>query len=275
MKEVEILTNPIRNVFMSLVKGTKEQMFLSSPFIKKNITKDIFENKNSGIQVSVLTAYKLTNFYRNSSDVEALKHLLENQAEVKSYSRLHAKTYIFDCEKAIVTSGNLTLGGLETNYECGVLVHEQSLIKELRSNFLKVFEDTEKVSLVTEEIISVTEEIISKVPKEKRIKFEKSEKDLFAEAACEPEDDLYDGGIETVANTLSGWRLDVFKTVSNISENVFKLENVYIYKDELQKLHPDNRNIEAKIRQQLQELRDLGLIEFLMPGVYRKLWKNV
>ena len=111
----------------------------------------------------------------------------------------------------------------------------------------------------------MTEEILSKVPREKRIKFEKSEKDLFVETAYEPEDDLYDGGVETIANTLSGWRLDIFKAVSSISENVFKLENVYRWKNELQKLHPDNRNIEAKIRQQLQELRDLGLMEFLAP----------
>jgi len=33
--------------------------------------------------------------------------------------------------------------------------------------------------------------------------------------------------------------------------------------------------VEAKIRQQLQELRDLGLIEFIDRGVYRKLWKDV
>ena len=275
MKEIEILTNPIKNVFMDLVKRTKEQMFLSSPFIKANIAKDIFENKNSNTQVSVLTSYKLANFYRNSSDVEALKYLLENQVEIKNYSRLHAKTYIFDCEKAIVTSGNLTQGGLETNYECGVLIYEQSLIKDLRANFIKVFKDTEKVSPVTEEVVSMTEEILSKVPKEKRVKFEKSEKDLFAETGYEPEDDLYDGGIETIVNTLSGWRLDVFRVVSRISENIFELENVYGWKDELQKLHPDNRNVEAKIRQQLQELRDLGLIEFLKPGVYRKLWMNV
>jgi type II restriction enzyme len=34
-------------------------------------------------------------------------------------------------------------------------------------------------------------------------------------------------------------------------------------------LHPQNRNIEAKIRQQLQMLRDHGLIEFLGNGRYR------
>ena len=34
-------------------------------------------------------------------------------------------------------------------------------------------------------------------------------------------------------------------------------------------LHPDNRHVRDKIRQQLQVLRDLGLVEFLGRGRYR------
>ena len=148
----EILIGPIKRIFLNLVRDAREQILLTSPFIKTNIADMIVENKAADINVSFLTAYKLTNFYRNSSDVEALKRLLESQVEIKNYSRLHAKTYIFDCEKAIVTSGDLTQGGLETNYECGVLIHEQSLIKELRSSFLKVFKDTEKVHLLQKKL---------------------------------------------------------------------------------------------------------------------------
>jgi type II restriction enzyme len=34
-------------------------------------------------------------------------------------------------------------------------------------------------------------------------------------------------------------------------------------------LHPDNRHVRDKIRQQLQVLRNLGLVEFLGRGRYR------
>jgi hypothetical protein len=37
--------------------------------------------------------------------------------------------------------------------------------------------------------------------------------------------------------------------------------------DQLQKKHPRNKNIEAKIRQQLQELGDLGLIDLWGAGI--------
>ncbi|MCM6930696.1 hypothetical protein NE261_02555 [Enterococcus italicus] len=50
----------------------------------------------------------------------------------------------------------------------------------------------------------------------------------------------------------------------------FQLSEVYRYKDCLQLAHPENNHIEAKIRQVLQHLRDMGLIEFIGEGSYRK-----
>ena len=272
--KIEIITNPSTDVFLDLVRTSQEQL-LASPFIKDNVAKMILDNKPTEAKISLLTSYKLNSFYRNSSDLKALKSFIERSIHVRNYPKLHAKTYIFDSQRAIITSANLTLGGLQNNYECGVLIDDAKTTGRLKSEFLQIFQDEDKASKVTEEILSTTENILAKVPKEKRIKFEKSEKDLFPKVTYEPEDDLYDGGVKTIADTLSGWRLDTFKVVSKIRANIFKLEQVYAYKQHLQELHPENRNIEAKIRQQLQELRDLGLIEFLGTGVYRKLWKNV
>ena len=272
--KIEIITNPSTDIFLDLVQTSREQLF-ASPFIKANIAKMILDNKPTQAKISLLTSYKLNSFYRNSSDLTALRSFIQSQIEVRNYPTLHAKTYIFDSERAIITSANLTLGGLQNNYECGVLIHDSNTVSQLKADFLQIFADEEKVSIVTEEILSTTEDIIAKVPREKRIKFEKSEKDLFPAPEYEPQDDLYDGGVTTIVDTLSGWRLDTFNVVSKIPANIFKLDQVYAYKQHLQELHPENRNVEAKIRQQLQELRDLGLIDFLGGGVYRKLWKDV
>ena len=38
------------------------------------------------------------------------------------------------------------------------------------------------------------------------------------------------------------------------------MENIYYFEQELQDKHPDNHNVKAKIRQQLQLLRDRGFI---------------
>lgn len=68
-----------------------------------------------------------------------------------------------------------------------------------------------------------------------------------------------------------GWLFDVLNCINNIDSNDFTLHEMYSYVEELQQKHVDNHNIEAKIRQQLQFLRDRGFIEFLGRGHYRKL----
>ena len=68
-----------------------------------------------------------------------------------------------------------------------------------------------------------------------------------------------------------GWMLDVLSCVERAKEDVFSLKEMYEFCDELQEKHRDNAHVKDKIRQQLQFLRDKGLIEFLERGVYRRL----
>jgi len=68
-----------------------------------------------------------------------------------------------------------------------------------------------------------------------------------------------------------GWTLDVLQVVQSLGKPEFTLADVYAHAAELSKLHPANRRARDKIRQQLQTLRDLGLLEFLGSGQYRLL----
>jgi len=65
-----------------------------------------------------------------------------------------------------------------------------------------------------------------------------------------------------------GWLADVLRCVERCFAT-FTLANIYAFEGELAAKHPENHNIRAKIRQQLQVLRDLGFIEFLGSGEYR------
>ena len=67
---------------------------------------------------------------------------------------------------------------------------------------------------------------------------------------------------------LRGWTLDVLRVVRRFNKPNFSLADVYAYEHDLERLHPNNRHVRDKIRQQLQRLRDLGLIEFSGRGVY-------
>ncbi len=69
--------------------------------------------------------------------------------------------------------------------------------------------------------------------------------------------------------SVRGWTLDVLRLVHRIGSADFDLAHVYRFEAELASLHPANRNIRPKIRQQLQVLRDLGFVRFLGNGRYR------
>jgi len=65
-----------------------------------------------------------------------------------------------------------------------------------------------------------------------------------------------------------GWTADVLRCVRALRKREFTLADVYLFTDELARSHPNNKHVEDKIRQQLQVLRDHGIIEFLGLGHY-------
>jgi predicted RNA-binding Zn-ribbon protein involved in translation (DUF1610 family) len=52
-------------------------------------------------------------------------------------------------------------------------------------------------------------------------------------------------------------------------QNEFTNEDVYAFSRELEKLHPGNRHVKDKIRQQLQVLRDMGFLHHIGHGEWR------
>ena len=66
-----------------------------------------------------------------------------------------------------------------------------------------------------------------------------------------------------------GWTADVLKVIRELGKAEFALDEVYVYDEQLQRLHPENKHIRPKIRQQLQILRDKGILEFKGQGKYQ------
>jgi type II restriction enzyme len=75
--------------------------------------------------------------------------------------------------------------------------------------------------------------------------------------------------LESLGIEKRGWTLDVLNVVRSLRKAEFLLSDVYGHADSLAKLHPQNRHVRDKIRQQLQVLRDHGFLKFLDRGTYR------
>jgi len=78
-------------------------------------------------------------------------------------------------------------------------------------------------------------------------------------------------GLAELPPSLRGWTVDVLTAVRGLGKSQFSLQEVYQLEPELRAAHPNNRNVRPKIRQQLQVLRDLNLLDFTDRGTYRLL----
>lgn len=69
--------------------------------------------------------------------------------------------------------------------------------------------------------------------------------------------------------SMKGWLLDVMRCIDSFGRREFTINEAYIFESELSKLHPGNKHIKDKIRQQLQFLRDKGYLNFISRGRYQ------
>jgi type II restriction enzyme len=74
--------------------------------------------------------------------------------------------------------------------------------------------------------------------------------------------------LSVISPTVRGWTLDVLNAIRRLGKTRFSLTELYEVEGDLQALHPANRNVRPKMRQQLQVLRDLGFVRFISPGEY-------
>ncbi len=254
---MKILKNPWKDELIHLIENSEKSIQITSPFVKEDICREILEAKKPNIRFELIT--DLPNAYSGALDLTGLELIIKNKGIVKSYPKLHSKIYIFDSKKAIITSGNLTNGGLLKNFEYGVLLDEIKIVSEIQGDFDKI---SKEASVVENKQITLAEKI-KKLSKPIQNQREETNTYIIENTNNSIESSL----------KLKGWKLSMFKIISKLNQE-FKLEEVYKFEEELRKHYPKNKNIRPKIRQQLQFLRDLGLIEFLSnDGEYKRLWK--
>ncbi len=120
-------------VFSKAVNQAADEILLITPFVQLRPVKELLGQKD--IKVKLVTRFNLEHFYKGVSDLRALEFLLDMGAEIKGIRNLHAKAYVFDSSKAIVTSANLTHAALLRNHEFGLVTGNQELILEAKSYF--------------------------------------------------------------------------------------------------------------------------------------------
>jgi HKD family nuclease len=138
MSEFTILGQGWREYLGAMLSGAQAEVLISSPYITSDGVQFIVEHISDRVraqgQISVLTDLSPASVAQGSTDPHALRslHQVAPRVDIYHLPRLHAKVYVADSARAVITSGNLTLGGLALNYEYGVAVEDAHLVETVR-----------------------------------------------------------------------------------------------------------------------------------------------
>ena len=130
---MKILSTEWESILYDEVKSSTKLRIIS-PFLSKSVT-DKVSKVFSGDSFEFVTRFKQSDFALGVSSIEALKELINKEAQIYGVTGLHSKVYIFDERAAVVTSANLTRGGLKNNKECGVYITKKEQILQLIEYF--------------------------------------------------------------------------------------------------------------------------------------------
>jgi HKD family nuclease len=264
---MEIITTPWKDTFLTLAANTGKNIKITSPFIKESICDDLLKTIKGKVKIELITSFKLVNICSGSLDLSGLEKIIDHNGKVFNFSKLHSKIYLFDEKDAIITSGNMTNSGMLNNFEYGIYLNDLETIKKINNDFEKLLND-ERTGVIKQKNIDTVRSILSKIERPKRISLPKIEAYLSDDV-----NDILELPVESISGSLTGWKAEIFKCANSLPSDIFNLDDINRFIPHLKRKYPNNNHIQDKIRQQLQILRDLGLIEFLGNGSYKKLWE--
>ncbi|MED5017438.1 phospholipase D-like domain-containing protein [Paenibacillus chibensis] len=140
--------------------GSELEKFVNSASVSLKITSPYITFKGiqyitkSNVVPKIITKVTASNLSSFALEGRALKHLLVLGAEIRSIPNLHAKVYLVDDNKGIITSSNLTASGFSKNVELGIYFeNEINLFESTNLFFNKLWECAAPVTLDTLEAL--------------------------------------------------------------------------------------------------------------------------
>ncbi len=259
----QIVTTPTFDWLSERAATCKSRMLIASPYVN-NAVVNLTDLTSSGVAKIIVTKIDLRDFRVGASNLDSLRTLAQKGAKVRSLQNLHAKVYVFDETTALVTSANATFGGMRRNWECGLAMEDRQSVSALADLVLSGFgSDTPPRAISVAELnrlrsaLPLIDVSLPKLPAD----------DLLPDEPPALEAVFSVPDREQLLGQFSGWLRLTLRGVLEMPESGFGIQQLFAVCQPVASVeYPNNHNVEAKLRQQLQFLRDRGLVEFISPG---------
>jgi HKD family nuclease len=144
--EANLLRENWKEKLATLLQCTSDRILISSPFVSRRgidfLLNHLPAPVQNGGQIRVLANLSPQNVVQGSTEPTSFQRLRDAVPDtvVHHLPGLHAKVYVADTREAIVTSANLTAGGLDQNYEYGMTTADPEAVSVIRQD-LKEYAD--------------------------------------------------------------------------------------------------------------------------------------
>ena len=130
---MRLLVSPWVDTFEAFARSVTNSALVVSPFITMEPLEVLARHVGSpkSINIEILTNLAVDSIIHGSTSPRALADFCNAvlSTRVRHLPGLHAKVYVADKREAIITSANLTRGGLSQNYEYGVKITDSVLVR--------------------------------------------------------------------------------------------------------------------------------------------------
>jgi hypothetical protein len=147
------IPSPCAAVILNLFDSQVREVFMASAFLRIEAVSEmlarLLKGRTTPCHLRVLTRGSFSDIVAGASDLASLAllskaHHAYLSIECRRDPRLHAKTYVVNASKAIITSANLTPPGLLTNIEFGMLVDSSDAAKNILDYFEPIWKMAER-----------------------------------------------------------------------------------------------------------------------------------
>ena len=266
---LEVVTTPTFEWLEDKLKACRNSLIIGSPYVNGGLGQ-LMSLVKKDLPRTLVTRTDLRDFAVGASNLATICSLSEEGVDVRTLSDIHAKVYVVDESMALVTSANATYSGLYRSRECGLATRDPDVARYLASFILSGLgseKPPRKMSIRDlRDLHNSLEAIKVNVPERMNHEYQ-GEGESFGEAVFSFND------MEKMLDGFRGWSKLTLHGVMRMPDSNFVLDDVYnACAAAAAKEYPKNRNVSAKLRQQLQHLRDLGIVEFVdNQGRYRRL----
>lgn len=264
---VEVVTTPTSRWLSERAAECRKRFLVASPFVNDGLVAIAHTVPASARRVLV-TRTVLHDFAAGASSLTALCSLAESGTRIERLNALHAKVYVFDDTAALVTSANATRAGLNLNRECGLAVYDVATVRHIAEELRFGFGAAEPPEHVS---VGQLRELREPVDALRRALPPELHQRGLPGQETPPEVPLPLASANDLLEGFSGWTRLTLEVVLGLPADDFTAEQAYAAMELLAaRRYPRNRHVNDKVRQQLQRLRDMGLVAFMGGGTYRR-----